>query len=161
MSWTNLTAIISRELCFCHVKILGSLWGVLRFKSPPPSPNNFCTISLKFRLLRVSYVSHRVVQGALRTMGQRRRRRRSRFNFPAAIPPPPQSCWVPLIFFLWVCLAVLHRERQITSGAAAMGPNTAPANTTERHTHTHKRTLDPACPKMLLCGGTKEFVAHS
>ena len=50
-------------------------------------------------------------------------------------------------------------ERQITSGAAAMGPNTAPANTTE--THTHRHTLVPVRPEMLPCGGTKEFSACS
>lgn len=41
------------------------------------------------------------------------------------------------------------------------GPNMAPANTTESHTHTQKHTLVPACPKMLFCGGTKGGVCCS
>lgn len=91
-----------------------------------------------------------------------RRRRRSHFSVPAAVSPPsPSLCRVLLILFLWVCWAVLHRGRQITSGAAAMGPNMAPANTTESHTHTQKHTLVPACPKMLFCGGTKGGVCCS
>lgn len=107
-------------------------------------------------------MSHRVVQGALRTTGWRRRRRgrRSRFNFPAAVSPPSQSCC--RVFSHPLPLGVLssrsqrerEKERQITSGAAAMRPNTAPANTTG--TQTHKHTLVHVCPNMLLCGGTKK-----
>lgn len=43
----------------------------LAFFQPLSLPNNFCTVPWK--LPRVSYVSHRAVQGALRTTGWRRR----------------------------------------------------------------------------------------
>lgn len=74
------------------------------------------------------------------------------FQFPAAVPPLSQPCCRAFLLF-WFSWTVLHRERLSTSGAAAMGPNTAPAqlpaNTTNTHTETHTHTYVLKCCRVM------------
>lgn len=87
---------------------------------------------------------------------RRWRRWRSRFSYmsQSLLPLCPPSSSSPL-----GCVEQSFAERQSTSGAAAMGPNAAPAQLRGQHhkTHTHGHThMSPKCfcvavaPKTLL-----------
>lgn len=132
----------------------------LAFFQPLSLPNNFCTVPWK--LPRVSYVSHRAVQGALRTTGWRRREaEKVTFQFPCS---SLSSLSILLRSFphplpLGVLRSPSHRETDhiwSRSHGAKHG-----ASQHHRNTHTQRHKLVPVRPEMLPCGGTKEFSACS